>query len=47
MQNTVWVSGCSSWYLDQNGNPAMWPWDFERFETEMAEPDFNDFKVTA
>lgn len=46
MQNTVWVSGCSSWYLDQNGNPAMWPWDFERFETEMAEPDFNDFKVT-
>jgi cation diffusion facilitator CzcD-associated flavoprotein CzcO len=47
MQNTVWVSGCSSWYLDKNGNPAMWPWDFERFETEMAEPDFNDFKVTA
>jgi len=45
MQNTVWVSGCSSWYLDQNGNPAMWPWDFERFETEMVAPDMNDFKV--
>ncbi|WP_416899292.1 MAG: flavin-containing monooxygenase [Minwuia sp.] len=47
MTGTVWVSGCSSWYLDRNGNPAMWPWDFERFEEEMAEPDFNDFRIVS
>lgn len=45
MQNTVWVSGCSSWYLDRNGNPAMWPWDFERFDDEMTRPDLNDFRI--
>jgi cation diffusion facilitator CzcD-associated flavoprotein CzcO len=26
MRNTVWVSGCTSWYLDANGcNTAIWP----------------------
>jgi cyclohexanone monooxygenase len=45
MKNTVWVSGCQSWYLDKNGNPAMWPWTFERFRNEMREPDLEDFEV--
>ncbi|WP_084529445.1 flavin-containing monooxygenase [Nocardia crassostreae] len=26
LPRTVWTSGCSSWYLDQNGNPELWPW---------------------
>ena len=47
MKNTVWVSGCSSWYLDKNGNPAMWPWDFETFEREMEHPDFDDFRLVS
>ncbi|WP_417519874.1 flavin-containing monooxygenase [Minwuia sp.] len=47
MTGTVWVSGCSSWYLDKNGNPAMWPWDFERFADEMAEPDLGDFRMAS
>jgi len=46
MQNTVWVSGCKSWYLDKNGNPAMWPWTFDRFRDEMAAPDLDDFELT-
>src|SRR5579884_4078622 len=26
MQNTVWTSGCASWYLDANGrNTTLWP----------------------
>ena len=26
MKSTVWVSGCSSWYLDANGrNTTLWP----------------------
>ncbi len=47
MGDTVWVSGCRSWYLDKNGNPAMWPWSFERFCAEMAAPDLNDFDLIA
>ncbi len=32
MEGTVWLSGCNSWYLDENGrNPSLWPgfsWQF-------------------
>jgi len=47
MKKTVWVSGCRSWYIDRHGNPAMWPWSFERFEREMRQPDYADFKLSA
>lgn len=43
MKGTVWSSGCQSWYLDNNGNPAMWPWSFERFREEMSRPDLSEF----
>lgn len=26
LPRTVWASGCSSWYLDANGRPELWPW---------------------
>ena len=25
-KKTVWVTGCQSWYLDDRGIPAVWPW---------------------
>ena len=41
MPGTVWSSGCSSWYLDANGNNAtIWPdftWRF-RQRTRRFEP---------
>ena len=34
MNDTVWSTGCSSWYLDDTGrNPTLWPdwtWRFRR-----------------
>lgn len=47
MKGTVWVSGCRSWYLDANGNPALWPWSFDRFREEMQKPDLRDFDLVA
>lgn len=38
-KNTVWVTGCHSWYLDDRGLPAVWPWPFLRFRDEMKTPD--------
>jgi cation diffusion facilitator CzcD-associated flavoprotein CzcO len=38
-RNTVWVTGCKSWYLDDRGLPAVWPWSFVRFRDEMRMPD--------
>ena len=43
MKSTVWVTGCKSWYLDRNGNPALWPWSFDRFRDEMQSPDLANF----
>jgi cation diffusion facilitator CzcD-associated flavoprotein CzcO len=38
-RRTVWVTGCRSWYLDDRGLPAVWPWSFLRFRDEMRAPD--------
>jgi cation diffusion facilitator CzcD-associated flavoprotein CzcO len=37
-RNTIWATGCRSWYLDDRGIPAVWPWTFDRFREEMARP---------
>jgi cation diffusion facilitator CzcD-associated flavoprotein CzcO len=42
--NTVWVTGCRSWYLDDRGIPAVWPWSFERFRSEMRAPSAPAFE---
>jgi len=38
-KHTVWVTGCRSWYLDDRGIPATWPWSFDRFRAEMQAPN--------
>jgi len=43
-EKTVWVTGCKSWYLDDRGIPAVWPWAFERFRNEMREPKLEHFE---
>jgi cation diffusion facilitator CzcD-associated flavoprotein CzcO len=45
VQKTVWVTGCKSWYLDDRGIPAMWPWGIDRFREVMAEPKWDDYDV--
>jgi cation diffusion facilitator CzcD-associated flavoprotein CzcO len=42
-KHTVWVTGCNSWYLDDRGIPATWPWSFDRFRQEMREPVLANF----
>jgi len=38
-KGTIWMTGCRSWYLDDRGVPAVWPFSFDRFRAEMREPD--------
>lgn len=45
-KNTVWMTGCSSWYLDDRGVPASWPWPFEHFREVLAKPDLSAFRST-
>lgn len=44
-RHTVWVTGCRSWYLDDRGVPAAWPWSFDRFRDAMARPVMEDYDV--
>ncbi len=43
MPDTVWASGCQSWYFDRFGNVASWPWTFAKFEADLHAPDLADF----
>jgi cation diffusion facilitator CzcD-associated flavoprotein CzcO len=44
-KNTIWVTGCRSWYLDDRGIPAVWPWTFDRFRDEMSAPKLDDYEL--
>ncbi len=43
-QQSIWVTGCQSWYLDDRGIPATWPWTFDHFRSVMAAPDPSAFE---
>lgn len=34
---TVWHSGCTNWYVDENGNdPSQWPWTWSTYRRRTA-----------
>jgi hypothetical protein len=43
MSGTVWASGCSSWYLDADGDPLTWPDTWKAWLHEMQQPIMTDF----
>ena len=45
MPDTIWASGCRSWYLDAQGQVASWPWTYAKFLQDMAEPVLEDFEI--
>ncbi|MEH6347615.1 MAG: NAD(P)/FAD-dependent oxidoreductase [Bermanella sp.] len=46
MGKTAWVGGCQSWYLDDDGDPAMWPYSWNQWVKEMKEPKLSDFALS-
>jgi cation diffusion facilitator CzcD-associated flavoprotein CzcO len=38
LAKTVWHSGCSNWYVDENGNdPSNWPWQWSAYRRRTAQ----------
>jgi cation diffusion facilitator CzcD-associated flavoprotein CzcO len=38
LAKTVWHSGCSNWYVDENGNdPSNWPWVWSTYKRRTRE----------
>ena len=46
-KGAIWSTGCKSWYLDDRGVPASWPWTFDRFREEMARPKLEAWEQRA
>ena len=44
-RQTIFGSGCNSWYLDVEGVPATWPWSYADFEHAMQKPVLDDFEL--
>ncbi|MGB0907124.1 MAG: flavin-containing monooxygenase [Maricaulaceae bacterium] len=45
MGKTVWVTGCDSWYLDEDGDPLSWPYAWKQWVKEHEQPDMADFQT--
>ena len=45
-KSTIWTTGCRSWYLDDRGIPASWPWSFDKFREEMAAPRLDAYELS-
>ena len=40
LSGTVWHSGCTNWYVDENGNdPNQWPWTWTAYRRRTARLD--------
>ena len=46
-RGSIWATGCNSWYLDDQGVPASWPWTFAHFAETMAKPRMEAFEDAA
>lgn len=44
-KTTIFGSGCNSWYLDAEGVPSTWPWDYAAFEKAMETPDLEAYEL--
>jgi cation diffusion facilitator CzcD-associated flavoprotein CzcO len=44
MGDTVWVTGCRSWYQGKDGRPELWPWPPERHREMLREPRLDELE---
>jgi cation diffusion facilitator CzcD-associated flavoprotein CzcO len=48
LEGTVWHTGCTSWYVDENGNdPSQWPWLWTTYRRRTARVEPGAYQLTA
>jgi len=45
MPQTIWVTGCSSWYLGKDALPELFPWTPDIHHELLRQPELADFDV--
>jgi cation diffusion facilitator CzcD-associated flavoprotein CzcO len=46
MPETVWTTGCDSWYIGQDGQPELFPWTPDRHRALLGRVRPGDFETT-
>ena len=44
-KNSIWTTGCNSWYLDKQGVPMSWPWSYAHFAEVMQHPELAAYEL--
>jgi cation diffusion facilitator CzcD-associated flavoprotein CzcO len=48
LSQTVWHTGCTNWYVDENGNdPNQWPWSWSEYRRRTATVDPAAYELSA
>ena len=50
LSKTVWHTGCTNWYVDENGNdPNQWPWLWSTYRRRTAKlsPEAYEYRTSA
>jgi cation diffusion facilitator CzcD-associated flavoprotein CzcO len=48
LAGSVWHTGCTNWYVDENGNdPNQWPWVWGQYRRRTAQLDPGAYKLSA
>jgi cation diffusion facilitator CzcD-associated flavoprotein CzcO len=46
LAGTVWHSGCTNWYVDENGNdPSQWPWTWSAYRRRTAQLELGAYDL--
>lgn len=45
LPDTIWTSGCNSWYIGKDGLPSVWPWPASHHREILQEPEPGDWIV--
>jgi cation diffusion facilitator CzcD-associated flavoprotein CzcO len=47
LAKTVWHSGCTNWYVDENGNdPSNWPWTWSTYRRRTERLDLGAYELS-
>jgi cation diffusion facilitator CzcD-associated flavoprotein CzcO len=45
MPETVWATGCESWYIGKDGLPHAWPWMPDRHREILERPELEEWEI--
>ncbi len=45
LPDTIWTSGCNSWYIGKDGIPSVWPWVASHHREILRSPEQGDWLI--